>query len=122
MIPAITHQTAATSVLSSEQSMLRGRMIALNPGWDHRFYTDVDCRDLIRRALPALLATYVAYPTAIQRTHLFRVAYLFGGVYLDLDMDCLAPLAPLAPLARCVLPDETTLSPHDLGGWPPLLA
>jgi glycosyltransferase involved in cell wall biosynthesis len=115
MIPAITHQTAATSVLPSEQAMLRGRMIALNPGWDHRFYTDVDCRDLIRRAFPALLATYDAYPTAIQRTDLFRVAaiYLFGGVYLDLDMDCLAPLAPLAPLARCVLAEETTLSPHE---------
>jgi len=114
MIPAITHQTAATSALSPEQAMLRGRMIALNPGWDHRLYTDVDCRDLIRRAFPGLLATYDAYPTAIQRTDLFRVAAvcLFGGVYLDLDMDCLAPLAPLAPYG-CVLAEEKTLSTQE---------
>ena len=112
-IPAITHQTAASSALSSEQAMLRGRMIAQNPGWDHRFYTDADCRDLIRRAFPGLLATYDAYPTAIQRTDLFRVAavYMHGGVYLDLDMDCLVPLAPLAPHA-CVLAEEKTLSPQ----------
>src|SRR5277367_5502962 len=97
MIPSVTHQTAASSVLTNEQTMLRSRMIAQNPRWDHRFYTDADCRDLIRRAFPGLLATYDAYPTAIQRTDLFRVAAvcLFGGVYLDLDMDCLAPLAPL---------------------------
>ena len=119
VIPQITHQTAASSALSPEQAMLRGRMIAQNPGWDHRFYTDADCRDLIRRAFPGLLATYDAYPTAIQRTDLFRVAavYMHGGVYLDLDMDCLVPLAPLASHA-CVLAEEKTLSPQqaaDLG-------
>jgi glycosyltransferase involved in cell wall biosynthesis len=112
MIPAITHQTAPSCALSSEQAILRGRMIEFNPGWDHRFYTDVDCRDLIRRAFPGLLATYDGYPTAIQRTDLFRVTavYLFGGVYLDLDMDCQAPLAQLAPYG-CVLAEEKTLSP-----------
>ena len=114
MIPAITHQTAASAALSPEQTMLRGRMIALNPRWDHRFYTDADCRDLIRRALPGLLATYDAYPTAIQRSDLFRVAalYLNGGVYLDLDMDCLAPLTSLVPHA-CMLAEEKTLSAQE---------
>jgi mannosyltransferase OCH1-like enzyme len=114
MIPAITHQTSATAFLSPEQAMLRGRMIALNPGWDHRFYDDVDCRDVIRRVFPGLLATYDSYPAAIQRADLFRVAVinLHGGFYLDLDMECLAPLGPLA-LHRCVLAEEKTLDPQE---------
>jgi glycosyltransferase involved in cell wall biosynthesis len=114
MIPAITHQTAATSSLSPEQATLRSRMISLNPGWDHRFYTDVDCRDLIRHAFPGLLPTYDAYPTGIQRTDLFRVAAMhrFGGVYLDLDMDCVGSLTPLARHG-CVLAEEKTLSPQE---------
>lgn len=111
MIPAITHQTAASTVLSAEQASLRARLIDQNPGWEHRFHTDADCRDLVRRAFPALLAVYDAYPLAVQRADMFRVAALHdaGGVYLDLDMDCAAPLEPLR-VHRCVLAEETTLS------------
>ena len=110
-IPALTHQTAATSALSPAQTSLRERMISHNPGWEHRFYTDVEGRETIRRHMPGLLKIYDAYPAPIQRADLFRVAavYLFGGVYLDLDMDVLAPLAPLRG-HRCVLAEEKTLS------------
>ena len=110
-MPAITHQTAPTSALTPDQADLRARMIALNPGWAHRFYDDAACRETIRRHLPRLLPTYEGYPTPIQRADMFRVAavYLFGGVYLDLDMDSLAPLASLRR-HRCVLAEEKTLS------------
>jgi hypothetical protein len=111
MLPRITHQTAATTRLAPEQAELRGRLIAFNPEWEHRFYTDADCRDLIRRRLPTLLPVYDAYPTAIQRADMFRVVviYLSGGVYLDLDVELLTPLDPLLDHA-CVLAEEKTLS------------
>ena len=111
LIPAITHQTAASAELSAGQADLRARLIAQNPGWEHRFHTDADCRDLIRRAFPDLLAIYDAYPLAVQRADMFRVAALYdaGGVYLDLDVECALPLAPLT-CHRCVLAEEKTLS------------
>lgn len=111
MFTRITHQTAATARLTPEQARLRERLIAFNPGWEHRFYTDADCRELIRRRLPALLPVYDAYPTGIQRADMFRVAavYLLGGVYLDLDIELLGPLDPLLRHG-CVLAEEKTLS------------
>lgn len=111
MFPRITHQTAATTRLTPEQAGLRERLVAFNPGWEHRFYTDTDCRDLIRRHLPVLLPVYDAYPTAIQRADMFRVVavYVSGGVYLDLDVELLAPLDPLLD-QTCVLAEEKTLS------------
>ena len=114
MIPAITHQTAASTALSAGQAELRARLIARNPGWEHRFHTDADCRALIQRAFPDLLAIYDAYPLAVQRADMFRVAALqeVGGVYLDLDVDCLLPLAPLRA-HRLVLAEEKTLSTEE---------
>ena len=113
-LPALTHQTAASADLSAEQSRLRERLRTLNPGWEHRFYTDVDGRDLLRCAAPGLLEVYDGYPTAIQRTDMFRIVavYLHGGVYADLDMNLLAPLAPLARL-RLALAEEKTLSAEE---------
>jgi len=39
-----THKTAATSGCRPNQARLRGRIFALNPGWDHASTTIVDCR------------------------------------------------------------------------------
>jgi glycosyltransferase involved in cell wall biosynthesis len=113
-VPALTHQTAADANLSAEQTRWRERLIALNPGWEHRFYTDADGRDLLRCDAPGLLEVYDSYPTAIQRTDMFRVVavYLQGGVYADLDMNLLAPLAPLTRL-RLALAEEKTLSAEE---------
>lgn len=111
MIPAITHQTAASADLSAGQAGLRAVLVGQNPGWEHRFHTDADCRALVRRAFPDLLAIYDAYPLAVQRADMFRVVALHavGGVYLDLDVECDRPLEPLRA-QRCVLAEEITLS------------
>jgi glycosyltransferase involved in cell wall biosynthesis len=114
MIPAITHQTAASADLSTDQAVLRARLMAQNPGWEHRFYTDADCRDLVRRAFPGLLTVYDAYPLAVQRADMFRVValYVAGGVYLDLDVECALPLSPLTR-HHCVLAEEKTLGAEE---------
>lgn len=111
MIPRITHQTAASVAgLSPGQLHLRRRLLALHPEWEHRFHDDAACRDLIRRTFPAHLPFYDGYATAIQRSDMFRVAVVFeaGGFYLDLDMECLAPLDPLLG-EDCVVAEESTL-------------
>jgi glycosyltransferase involved in cell wall biosynthesis len=114
MIPRLTHQTAPSAALTPEQTALRGKLIALNPGWTHLFYDDAACRDLIRSALPGFLPIYDAAPLPVQRADIFRVAAVWahGGVYLDLDMDCARGLADLRP-ETCVLAEEKTLSAED---------
>lgn len=113
-IPKITHQTAATSDLTEPCRNFRRRLQELHPHWQHRFYDDHACRDLIRQRMPHLLPLYDHYPSAVQRADLFRVVvvYLEGGFYLDLDMECHRPLDPLCD-HHCVLAEEKTLTPED---------
>ena len=62
-------------------------------GWKHVFWTDQDNEDLIRRTLPWMLDTYLGYPHNIQRADIARMAVLraYGGVYADMDYECLRP-------------------------------
>ena len=66
----------------------------LHRNYDYRFWTDDDARRLIAREYPQLLATFDAYPYDIQRADMIRlvVLYIFGGIYLDLDIICLQSL------------------------------
>ncbi len=68
-----------------------------NADWEACFWTDDACEALIREELPDFLPTYLAYPPGILRADIFRVVvlYLRGGVYADLDMECLRPLDEL---------------------------
>lgn len=72
-----------------------------NPDWTLRFWTDEDCERFIAEELPDFLPTYLGYPRGILRADLFRVAvlYVHGGVYADLDMECLRPLDVLVRAA-----------------------
>ncbi len=70
-----------------------------NPGWKHRIWTDEDNRELIRDRFPQILPVYDAYTKEIFRTDIARLAYMHahGGVYADLDMECLVPLSKSIP-------------------------
>jgi len=55
--------------------------------------------------------TYGRYPYAILRADAFRYAVLLveGGVYADMDVECLRPFDPLLETQSCVLTLEPTL-------------
>jgi mannosyltransferase OCH1-like enzyme len=74
-----------------------------NPEWQCLFWTDDDCERLIAEELPGFLDTYLGYPRGILRADIFRlvVLYLKGGVYADLDMECLRPLNAMVEAAEC---------------------
>lgn len=61
--------------------------------WD-----DEDCRSFVKTNFPDFLETYDAYPYPIQRADAFRYLVLFkeGGVYADLDTECLRSFEELA--------------------------
>eukprot|EP01052_Picozoa_sp_SAG31_P020854 SAG31_NODE_1586_length_7821_cov_3.086765_2_plen_123_part_00 len=74
------------------QSWLR-----VNPGWEYRFWTDADNKELIKTKFPEYLEMYEWYPENIQRADAIRyfILYEFGGVYADLDFEALQPLDQL---------------------------
>jgi inositol phosphorylceramide mannosyltransferase catalytic subunit len=113
-IPQIIHQTAATMYPPAWCEPLRHQILHRHPEWDHRFYDDAACRDVVGREFPHLLSLYDHYPLDIQRVDLFRVVvvYVSGGFYIDLDVACHASLEPLCEY-RCVLGEEKTLSPQE---------
>ncbi len=79
-----------------------------NPGWTYKLWTDQDLSDLMRDHFPHLAGMYHAYRNPVQRADLGRYCILakFGGVYADIDTDCLAPLDPLVHEDRVVLCHE----------------
>ncbi|CAF0884795.1 unnamed protein product [Rotaria sp. Silwood1] len=66
---------------------------------DYKYYlwTDKEGRSLIEKEFPCILSTFDSYPYDIQRADVIRlvVLYVYGGIYLDLDIICLKPLDKL---------------------------
>lgn len=80
----------------------------LHPGWAYRLWTDEDLAELVRTRAPELWPLWQAYPDHIQRVDAARYVILreHGGVYADLDLECLRPLDELMGY-RVVLPKTT---------------
>ncbi|MFT4115540.1 glycosyltransferase family 32 protein [Bradyrhizobium sp.] len=75
----------------------RGTVKRLNPQFSHYFWDDADNREFVKNHYPWFLATYDGYPAEIYRVDAVRYFWLyhFGGVYIDLDSECLRPLDDL---------------------------
>ncbi|KAJ3187993.1 hypothetical protein HDU85_006386 [Gaertneriomyces sp. JEL0708] len=79
-----------------------------NPGYEYRLWTDDDNRRMIAQHYPWALAAYDGMPKNIQRADMARYFYMhrYGGVYADLDMQCLRPmdelLACYGPCRDCI--------------------
>lgn len=119
MIPGFIHQTwrdlNIPEPLAWPESWKR-----LNPGWEYRLWTDDDLLSLVQNYYPELEALFMSYPRAVQRADLGRYLILHhcGGVYADLDTECLSPLDPIAHETRVILaeePVEHRYQSHPLG-------
>lgn len=94
MIPRIIHQTWKTADVPENLRFFQGTWLAHHPDWEYRFWTDADCRDFIASWYPNFLPIYDGYQTPICRVDAVRYFLLrhYGGVYADLDFECLRPL------------------------------
>lgn len=93
----IIHQTWKTKTLPTEYAAFAESVRAHHPGFEYRLWTDEDNRELIRASYPWFLPTYDAYKHEIERVDAVRyfMLYTYGGIYIDLDMECLKPLDDL---------------------------
>ena len=73
-IPRTVHQTwrGPAASLPPAWAAARAACAALHPGWQFKLWSDESSRALVARAAPGLLATYDAYPDAIQRADVMR--------------------------------------------------
>lgn len=66
-------------------------VINMNKSWKYYLLSDEDNLKIVSLYFPWFKETYVNYPYNIQRADAIRymLMYLYGGVYLDLDYECL---------------------------------
>lgn len=96
-IPRVIHQLWKDAEIPERYAPLCATWDRLNPGWERRLWTDQDLARLVETHYPALAPIYWGYAENINRADLGRYLVLrsFGGVYADLDCECLRPLEPL---------------------------
>ncbi|GFZ52381.1 hypothetical protein JCM24511_10154 [Saitozyma sp. JCM 24511] len=92
-IPTLLHQSWKTNVLPAKFEHWSASCRSRHPDWEWVLWTDEDNLNLVRKYYPWLEESYRALPAEIYRADLVRSLYMytFGGVYLDLDMECLRP-------------------------------
>ncbi len=108
IIPRIIHQTWRTADVPPEWSRLAATWRAHHPDWEFRLWTDADNGRLVAEHYPELAVQYASCSYGSQRADFARylILHRHGGVYVDLDMDCLRPLDPLLEGRTCVLTEE----------------
>ena len=96
-IPRVIHQTWKDRAIPEEWRDFQKTWERHHPDWTYRLWTDADLLRFVETEFPAFLATFNAYSYAIQRVDAARylILHRYGGVYADLDIECLRPLDPL---------------------------
>ena len=96
-IPEKLWQTYKTTHLPPDLAWYQASVRNHHPDWAYQLLDDAQLRAEVAQHQPDLLAIFDAYKTPICRVDLARYVLLaaYGGVYLDLDFECLRPLAPL---------------------------
>ena len=111
MIPPILHQTWKTDIVPARFEGWVASWQRHNPGWTRMFWNDRMLVDFVAEHYPDFLKTYCSYEAGIMRADAARYMLLhhFGGVYADLDCECVAPFAPIMAEDRVVLCCEPPL-------------
>ena len=97
MIPHLIHQTWKSEIIPAEFQEFVASWRSFHPSWEFRLWSDEDNRHLVQQHYDWLLPTYDGYPFAVQRADMARILYMhqFGGLYVDLDFECLRPFDDL---------------------------
>ena len=108
MIPPILHQTWKTDRIPDEFQAWSESWDRHNPGWTRMFWNDRTLLEFVAEHYPDFLPTFLSYKKGILRADAGRYLLLhhFGGIYADLDCECVAPFAPIMAEDRVVLCQE----------------
>lgn len=107
-IPKIIHQTWKSKNVPRRFRRLQKTWLHHHPSWEYRLWTDEDNHHFIAQHYAWFLPIYKAYPEKIMQVDAVRYFILlhYGGVYVDLDCQCLQPLENLLGTHSLVLACE----------------
>ncbi|KAK9321818.1 nucleotide-diphospho-sugar transferase [Lipomyces orientalis] len=92
-IPKLIHQSWSTPDLPSKFATWSRSCREQNPDWEWVLWTDEDNLNLVKSYCPWLLTYYQQLRGEIYRADIVRnlYMYIYGGIYADLDVECLRP-------------------------------
>jgi glycosyltransferase involved in cell wall biosynthesis len=93
MIPRIIHQTWKTAEIPAAYQHWQKSWREMHPDFVYRLWTNEDIEDFIREQTVEVQDLFYSYKENISRIDLVRYLILqkFGGLYVDLDFECLHP-------------------------------
>lgn len=98
-IPRILHQIffSPNNEIPADYLHYRETWRQHHPDWELRIWHESECRQFMEAHYPGYLSLYDGYPHRIQRIDAIRYFILdrLGGVYADMDIECLKPIDPL---------------------------
>jgi mannosyltransferase OCH1-like enzyme len=105
-IPHIIHQIYEDPAGPDESLLeLAKTWMEHHPTWEYRFWSKEDIEDFLTAEFPEFMPTYKAYPFNVQRWDAIRylILYKIGGLYVDLDYECLEPIDSLLNNTICCM-------------------
>lgn len=125
-IPKIIHQMAP-----ADKSKWHAIWHKCHATWQNQFsdfvhmmWTDEAIDDLIKSRVPSFYDAFKQYPANIYRFDAARyfILYFYGGIYADMDTECVKNFYNLLPRGKVSLstntPNITTIAVTDLAGAP----
>lgn len=114
-IPKIIHQTWKDENIPNELKQFQLSWKNHHRDWEYKFWTDDDLEEFIKTNYREFYSFYCNYPHQIQRVDAARyfIMYHFGGIYADLDMQCLVPFDTLIQQYTGVVLGEENQMHHD---------
>lgn len=108
MIPKIIHQTWKTHDVPVNCKAYVQTWKTLHPDWKYILWSDAELDEFVATHYPDFLEIFRNYPKGVQRADAARYLLLhhFGGVYTDLDTECLKPFDIFETENRIILCDE----------------
>jgi FkbM family methyltransferase len=105
MIPKIIHQTWKTEQVPSEWTAFAESWKQHHPDWTYRLWTNADGAEFVEQFYPQFKDTYWSYQYDIQRADAIRylIIYHYGGIYADLDFECLQSFESLRSNHKLVI-------------------
>jgi mannosyltransferase OCH1-like enzyme len=109
-IPRIIHQTWKDANTPERFRAFTDSWKRHHPSWEYRLWDDDANRRFIQDNFPWFVRLYDNYSLNIQRADTVRyfILYAYGGLYVDLDFECLRSVEPLLAQKECVFGVEAS--------------